>query len=381
MSLSLAAAGGGSALWYLTRGTGAVTLILLTLSLVLGVADLRWSSRRIPRFVVDGLHRTVSLLVVVMVALHVLTSLLDSFAPIRLVDVIVPFVSAYRPVWVGLGALAFDLLLALVITSLLRARLGYRGWRAVHWLAYACWPVALVHGLGTGSDINGGWMLAVSLGCVAAVAAAVLTRLASGWPGQLRLRLGAVGALAAAGIGLTVWLPSGPLARGWARRSGTPASDLTTTLTAGPRGAVNSAPPRGSAEPATVGPTDPVAATLTGHRSQVTTPDGRAVVRFALFLDRGTLPELAIELDGRALPRGGIALDHGNVKLGTPNAPSRYHGPVSQLQNGHLSATLWATGTEALRISLILQVDRTTDQVRGTAQLIPASARPVGAGG
>jgi sulfoxide reductase heme-binding subunit YedZ len=229
MSLVLAAAGSGRALWYLTRGTGAMTLILLTLSLVLGVADLRWSSRRLPRFVVDGLHRTVSLLVVVVVALHIATSVLDSFAPIRLVDVVVPFVSAYRPVWVGLGALAFDLLVALTVTSLLRARLGYGAWRAVHWLAYACWPVALVHGLGTGSDIQGAWMLAISLGCVAAVVVAVITRLAGGWPGRLRLRLGAAGALAAAGVALALWLPSGPLAQGWAHRAGTPKSDLTPT--------------------------------------------------------------------------------------------------------------------------------------------------------
>ena len=71
----------------------------------------------------------------------------------RLVDVVVPFVGAYRPFWLGLGALALDLLAALIVTSLLRARIGLRAWRAVHWVAYACWPVALVHGLGTGSDV------------------------------------------------------------------------------------------------------------------------------------------------------------------------------------------------------------------------------------
>jgi len=381
MSLSLAAGGSGSALWYLTRGTGAVTLILLTVSLVLGVADLRWSSRRVPRFVVDGLHRTVSLLVVVMVAVHVLTSLLDSFAPIRLLDVVVPFVSAYRPVWVGLGALAFDLLIALMITSVLRARLGYRGWRAVHWLAYACWPVAFVHGLGAGSDINGGWMLVVSLACAAAVAIAVLTRVASGWPGHMRLRLGAVGALAAAAIGLAVWLPSGPLARGWARRAGTPASDLTTSLAAGPQGGSSTASAAGSPHPTTVSPTGPLTTSLSGHMSQVTTPDGNAVVRLALLLDRGPLRDLAIELDGRALAGGGIALDHGHVKLGPPEAPARYHGPVSQLENNHLAATLFATGTGSLRLSLLLQVDRPTGQVRGTAQLVPVSANGAGAGG
>ena len=148
MSGPVVAAAGGRALWYLTRGAGAMTLVLLTVSAVLGIADVRrWTSPRVPRFVVDGLHRTVSLLVVALVAVHVVTSIIDSYAPIRLIDAVIPFISAYRPVWVGLGAVAFDLLLALVVTSLLRARLGARSWRAVHWLAYACWPVAFVHGL------------------------------------------------------------------------------------------------------------------------------------------------------------------------------------------------------------------------------------------
>ncbi|MEA2422927.1 MAG: methionine sulfoxide reductase heme-binding subunit, partial [Thermoleophilaceae bacterium] len=96
----------GRALWYLTRGTGAVSLVLLTLSVVLGVVDVRrWSAEHMPRFVVDGLHRTVSLFVVVTLAIHIVTTLLDSFAPIRLVDVVVPFVSSYRPIWIGFGAL------------------------------------------------------------------------------------------------------------------------------------------------------------------------------------------------------------------------------------------------------------------------------------
>jgi sulfoxide reductase heme-binding subunit YedZ len=211
------------ALWYFTRGTGALSLVLLTFSLVLGVVDVRrWSAWHVPRFIVDGLHRTVSLLVVVFVAVHVLTAVLDSYAPVHLVDAIVPFGGAYRPFWLGLGAVAFDLLLALVATSLLRTRLGVRSWRAVHWLAYACWPVALLHGLGTGSDIRLGWMLWLSIGCAALAAAAVIGRAAAAVPAAATATAG----LAVAGLALAVWLPSGPLAKGWARASGTPKSLL-----------------------------------------------------------------------------------------------------------------------------------------------------------
>ena len=144
------AATGPSVYWYLARGTGAVALVLLTLSVVLGVlGTLRFAvAPRWPRFAIDTLHRDVSLLVIVLLVVHILTSVLDSFAPIKLTDSVIPFVSSYRPLWLGLGALAFDILLALVITSLLRRRFGYHRWRLVHWLAYASWPVAVLHGLG-----------------------------------------------------------------------------------------------------------------------------------------------------------------------------------------------------------------------------------------
>ena len=214
------------ALWYFTRASGAVSLVLLTLTLVLGVVDVnRWFSPRFPRFLVDGIHRMVSLLVVVFVALHVLTAVLDSFAPVSLADAVIPFGSAYRPIWLGLGAVAFDLLLALVVTSLLRARLGLRAWRIVHWLAYACWPFALVHGLGSGSDVRAGWLLWLSIGCAATVAAAVLARAGVAVPRQAALA-GTGTALAVAALALVIWLPSGPMASGWARRSGTPSSVL-----------------------------------------------------------------------------------------------------------------------------------------------------------
>ena len=107
-----------------------------------------------------------------------LTTVADGFAPIGLKDAVVPFTSPYRPFWLGLGAVAFDLLLALTATSLLRVRIGLRTWRALHWLAYAAWPIALVHSLGTGSDARVGWFELLGAACTLAVAAAVLRRLA-----------------------------------------------------------------------------------------------------------------------------------------------------------------------------------------------------------
>src|SRR5579862_2501336 len=176
---------GAKALWYMTRGTGLVALVLLTASVLLGVLEVkRWSSTRWPRFVTAGLHRNVSLLSVMFLVVHIATAVVDGFAPIGWLDAVIPFRSPYRPLWLGLGAVATDLLIALVLTSLLRGRIGYRAWRAVHWTAYACWPVALVHGLGTGSDTKLGWVLALYLGSLLVVAAAVWWRLAEAWDGS-----------------------------------------------------------------------------------------------------------------------------------------------------------------------------------------------------
>jgi methionine sulfoxide reductase heme-binding subunit len=218
---------GPSLYWYLTRATGAVALILLTASVVIGIAAIgRLQTPGVPRFVVDGVHRSASLLAVVFLVVHIVTAVLDGFAPISLLDGVIPFAGGYRPLWLGLGAVSFDLLLAVVITSLLRGRLGFRTWRGIHWLAYAAWPVAVLHGFGTGSDVHHAWLMIINVACIAAVLAGVVGRVMIGWPQNARLRLGALGAACAFAAGLAIWLPAGPLGRGWAQRSGTPASLL-----------------------------------------------------------------------------------------------------------------------------------------------------------
>src|SRR6185312_10147945 len=154
---------------------------------------------------------------------------LDSFASISLVDAVIPFVGSYRPLWLGLGTVAFDLLLAVAITSLVRDRMGHATWRGVHWLAYLAWPVAVVHGLGTGSDVHQSWLQLITVACVLAVLAAVVGRAMIGWPDHFRVRIGALAVSAVFAGGLAIWLPSGPLGKGWARRAGTPPSLLSHT--------------------------------------------------------------------------------------------------------------------------------------------------------
>ncbi|MFK4103466.1 ferric reductase-like transmembrane domain-containing protein [Streptomyces sp. NPDC019531] len=157
-------------LWYANRATGAICLILFTIVVLLGIAvRLRTRLPGLPRFGTIGLHRTLSLSATAFLALHIGFAVFDGYVNITALDAIVPFVSDYQPLWLGLGTVAFDLMLAVVITSLLRQRIGHRAWRAVHWLAYACWPMALIHGTGIGTDTGTDWMTWLTITCVAAV--------------------------------------------------------------------------------------------------------------------------------------------------------------------------------------------------------------------
>ena len=188
---------GGPGLWYATRATGLVALLLLTASVLLGVLTAgRFASPRWPRFLTVGLHRNVSLLAAVFLVLHIGTTVLDSYTSVPLSAAFIPFVSGYKRFWVGLGAVALDLLIALIVTSMTRMRLGHRAWRLVHWCGYACWPVAVAHGVGAGTDEHHSWAVTMTIGCVTAVAGLVAWRLLWRWPERRVLRLSLVTAAA-----------------------------------------------------------------------------------------------------------------------------------------------------------------------------------------
>jgi len=170
-----------SLLWYTTRGAGAVTLILLSSVVVLGIlSTLRVQSPSWPRFLTSGLHRNLALMTLVFLALHIVTAVVDPYTNLGWAAALVPFSSSYRTLWLGLGVIAFELLAAIIVTSLVRGLIGHRTWRAIHWLTYAAWPIGVLHGIGTGTDSLSVWMLAITAGCVAAVGVAVFLRLTSG---------------------------------------------------------------------------------------------------------------------------------------------------------------------------------------------------------
>ena len=173
-----AAASGSQYLWFISRGSGLVLLILFSVVVVLGVATRMGSApRHVARFAVAELHRTLSLFAVGLLALHVVTAVLDPFVTIGWAAVFVPLASPYRSAAIGLGALAIDLGAAVLITSLVRNRLGYRAWKAVHWLAYLAWPVAFAHSLTAGNDLRIWWVAVIECFCAGLVCTAVTARL------------------------------------------------------------------------------------------------------------------------------------------------------------------------------------------------------------
>ena len=167
-----------TSLWYATRASGIMALILLTLTMVLGLTTTtRARARNWPGFAQQEMHRRISMIAVVFLAIHVVTSVLDTYVNIGWIAIVIPFTSAYGRFWVGVGAVALDLMIAVFVTSLLRARMRPATWRAVHWLAYLSWPIALAHTFGMGTDSREGWVIILGAACVASVFAALAWRL------------------------------------------------------------------------------------------------------------------------------------------------------------------------------------------------------------
>jgi sulfoxide reductase heme-binding subunit YedZ len=169
-----------TALWYISRATGVVALLLMTAVLLIGLLVSRQGKfPGLPRFAVTGLHRNLSLIAVTFVALHVLTAVTDGYVDIPLISAFVPLSSPYERLWLALGAVSLDLTLAVVLTSLVRNRLRRKTWKAVHWLVYLSWPVAWLHSYGAATDLRGGWLFLLALADLLLVVVAVGWRLAA----------------------------------------------------------------------------------------------------------------------------------------------------------------------------------------------------------
>ena len=345
---------GSTALWYLTRATGLVSLIVLSATVVLGtVASVGWTTDRWPRFLSQSVHRNLSLFCLALIGIHIVSTVGDGYVPIGLADAIIPFRSPYRPIWVGLGALALDMLLAVAVTSALRRRIGVAAWRGVHWLAYACWPIAAVHGLGSGSDARLPGAMLVFVVCTGSVAAAVAWRLAVGRARSVSWRLGGGVAAAAVVLVIAAFAAAGPLRPGWSHRSGTsPAllaqlSGSAATSFSGATTHTNTSPSSAAASTAGI-PSAPFQTSVSGTIA-TSPPDARgdSVVTLTTRLADTSAP-LRIQIIGPA-ENGGVAMRRSAVSFGPLT------GQVTALEGANIGAVVnGASGSLSLTLSLSL---------------------------
>lgn len=357
----------GTAIWYLSRGSGVVALLLLTASVAVGIlAAKNWQAPGQPRFVTGALHRNLSVLAVVFVGIHIATVVVDGYAPIGWLDSIIPFLSPYRPIWLGLGTLATDLLLAVLISSALRKRIGYRTWQAIHLASYLCWPVAVLHGLGTGSDTVEVWLLALTAACVAAFCGAAFWRLTGVLGGHKRARVGLAGATLAIPMALGWFTLLGPMRPNWARRAGTPATARTVTEQTAQPGAS----PATSGTPVQGSP-QPFAGELTGTLNEDVS--GTVVIEGTVRPAPGGPATLRIVLRGRAdQDDGGIELRSGTITLATPGG--QLNGPVTGLDGNSITGTINPASGASDSILVKLDVGE-EGAVSGRVTVAPAAGR------
>lgn len=208
-------------LWFLDRSAGEVTLLLLTGVLILGIV--RAALPAAFPFVVEGAHINIALLAIVFGGLHVLAAILDPFAHLGPIDAVVPFASSYRSSWLGLGVISAYLYGSAILTSWPARRLPRSSWVWLHRLMYGAWVLAIMHSLGTGSDVRNDLFLLLNLGAVAGVLVIFLTvRVAEDWRRLPLVWSAAAVAAVLVVFVLAVWAVNGPLQPGWARSSGTP---------------------------------------------------------------------------------------------------------------------------------------------------------------
>ena len=297
----------------------------------------------------------------------------DHFAPIHYKDGILPFLSPYRPIWLGLGTVAFDLLLALVVTSLIRAWLGFRMWRAIHWLAYASWPVATLHALGTGSDARLNWMASVGFGSCILVILALLVRVGARSPAPIGVRISASVATLLVPLALFVWYVGGPARGGWAARAGTPTALLrrhaTTVSSALVPIVQRSLPP------------ETFNGRLAGSLRQTAGASGLVKINIRATLSGDVRGKLRITLWGE--PSGeGVALAASDVAFGAAGTTEAYVGRVVGLAGNTVEARVSNAAGGRIDLSIDLNLRRgggmVTGVLRGHAASVmglPALAR------
>jgi DMSO/TMAO reductase YedYZ heme-binding membrane subunit len=347
--------------WEAARAGGFIAYVLLTLAVSAGlVLRNRWQTARWPRIVTNEVHGYLSLLALVFIVVHVAAVLVDPFTRFRLSEVLVPLASHYRPLWMGLGTVALYLLLAVWISSRLRQRISYKVWRGIHVLAYGVYAAATVHGVGTGTDTQTVWALALYGTSIALVAGLAGRRLLVP-PGRADRRRPGLAAFGGVAVALfAVWAATGPLAPHWGARAGGSSGKRATRVAA-------------STVPAHVSQSTgevrvPFKARFAGSiEQQPVDAAGRITIRIDGALSGATHDHLEIYLRGVPLESGGVALEQSRVRMGA--ATALYRGEIVALRGSELIASL-RSDRQQFRLGIALDLSQGTvvnGTVRGTA--------------
>lgn len=147
--------------WIALRAAGIGSYVMLFLSVTWGLVATTGVTRRISKPSANLFHASVATTGLVLLGVHLGLLLVDRFMPFSPSDLLVPMSSTYRPVAITVGIVAMYAIVAIVVTSWLRKRIGTTWWRRVHLLAVPAFTLALLHGILAGTDTEQPWMFAL----------------------------------------------------------------------------------------------------------------------------------------------------------------------------------------------------------------------------
>lgn len=200
--------GGSQFSWYAARAAGMIAYILATASVLFGLAtSTKLGGSMLGKGNVPDIHRALSLLTLFAIGGHMLFLALDQYASFSPGELLIPFVTWYRPFWTGIGIIAAYLTVALYVSFYIRAWIGYKMWRAFHYAAFGVFVMATFHGLFSGTDGATLWADALYGGGTMAVVALLAYRIISGRRDHNAVRGRAVSGLPQRGLSLTVGAP------------------------------------------------------------------------------------------------------------------------------------------------------------------------------
>jgi hypothetical protein len=361
--------------WDMARAGGLTAYVLLTLSIVLGLTlSIRWQNARWPRLITNDMHRFVTLLTLVFVAVHGLASWLDPFMRFGWAELLVPLLSHYRPLWMALGIVAGYLALALWISTELRSRIGYSLWRRLHGLSFVVYALATEHGLATGSDTRAPWALALYVTSAFLVGSLLCYRLLTPIGTRGRTYPNLAGLVALLILGAAVWTAAGPARPGWNAIANNGQGNGARDQQAAAQGTSGS--PISQNSSATTVWTAPFTANLQGtmsRRSDAAT--GGVTLQLDATLSGGTPGSMRILLQGIPSDDGSLNVTQGRVTLAGPGGAPQYQGTLQGLQGDdgglRLSAVLYGPNGRLLGVQSALTLSP-DGHVGGMVQAQPA---------